>query len=65
MTPLDRPLYREGTEISAAITRGRQRRAAVSCRYLGPVGKGGLHYVADAKSGTTYRVPIENIRRQI
>ncbi len=62
MTTLDRNLYREGTRVSVGMLLGRQR-ISVLCQYLKPVGRGGLHYVADMASGNTVTVPIEDIRR--
>lgn len=62
MTTLDRKLYSEGTHVSVGMLLGRQR-LTVLCKYLKPVGRGGLHYVADQASGNTVSVPIEDIRR--
>ncbi len=62
MSTLDRKLYSEGTQVSVGMLLGHQRLSVV-CRYLKPVGHGGLHFVADEASGNTVSVPIEDIRR--
>ena len=61
MSTLDRKLYSEGTQVSVGMLLGCHRLSVV-CRYLKPVGRGGLHYVADEVSGNTVSVPIEDIR---
>lgn len=63
MTTLDRPLYRQGTQVLVDVVQGSYR-STIDCHYLNPVGRGGLHYVAETSSGARYSVPLENIGRK-